>query len=71
MDRIVGQAKATVNDAKRAELIKQAVKICYDEVAAIPIFSPVFVYAMTKNIDFTPTQKNAQDLVLIKDIVIR
>jgi peptide/nickel transport system substrate-binding protein len=70
-DRVVAEAKATPNDAKRAELIKKAVKIGYDDVAGIPVFSPVFVYGMQKNIDFKPTQKNAQDLVLVKDITIK
>jgi peptide/nickel transport system substrate-binding protein len=71
LDKVVAQAKATVNDTKRAELIKKAVRICYEDVAAIPIFSPVFVYAMKKNIDFKPTQKHAQDLVLVKDIAFK
>ena len=70
-DKVVAQAKATVDNAKRAELIKKAVRIGYDDVAGIPIFSPVFVYAMQKNVDFKPTQKNAQDLVLVKDITLR
>jgi peptide/nickel transport system substrate-binding protein len=70
-DKIVAQTKATVDDTKRAELIKKAVRICYDDVAGIPIFSPVFVYAMKQNIDFKPTQKNAQDILLVKDITMR
>jgi peptide/nickel transport system substrate-binding protein len=70
-DKIIVEAKATVDDAKRAELIKKGVRVLYDDVDAFSIFNTVTVYAMKKNIDFTPTQKIEFDLVLVKDVTIR
>ena len=42
-----------------------------EDVASIPIFNTVAVYAMKKNIDFKPTEKHQMDLVLIKDVDIK
>jgi peptide/nickel transport system substrate-binding protein len=69
-DKIVGEARATMNDAKRAELIKKLVKILREEVACIPIFDYVSTYGMQKNIDFVPTEDRL-DVVLVKDITVK
>lgn len=53
-DKIALRAKATMDDAKRAELIKQLVKILREDVASIPICDNVAVFGMRKNIDFVP-----------------
>jgi len=71
LDRIIAEARTTMSSAKRAELIKKAVRILYDEVAFIPIINNVSVYAMKKNIEFVPTQKHGMDLVLVKDIAVK
>jgi peptide/nickel transport system substrate-binding protein len=71
LDKITAEAKATMNDAKRAEVIKKGVKLIQDEVASIPIFNTVAVYAMKSNIDFKPTQKHNMDLILLKDVTIK
>jgi peptide/nickel transport system substrate-binding protein len=71
LEPLIAEARATVNDAKRAEVIKKAVKIIEEDVASIPIFNNVPVFAMKKNIDFTPTQKDASALLLVKDITIK
>jgi peptide/nickel transport system substrate-binding protein len=71
LDKIIAMAKATVDDTKRAELIKRAVRITYDDVAAIPIFNTVSLFAMKKNIDFRPMQNHATDQLLVKHITIR
>ncbi len=71
LDKIIGQAEATSDDAKRAELIKKAVKIIHEEVASIPLFNFVTFYAMKQNVDFKPTLKYNQDLVLVKDVTLR
>ena len=70
-DKMVAEARATVNDARRGELIKKAVKFLHDDVARIPICDIVAFYAMKKNIDFTPTKGILFDLVLVKDVVIK
>ncbi len=71
LDEVIAQARATVDDSKRAKLIQKAVRIIQEDVASIPIFNVIPVYAMKKNIDFTPTQKIVHDLVLVKDVTIR
>jgi ABC-type transport system substrate-binding protein len=71
IEKISALATAEVNDAKRAELIKKAVKILREDVPAVPIFNNVHVLAMKKNIEFSPTLKHNMDLVLIMDITVR
>ena len=70
-DKVVAEARGTVNDAKRGELIKKAVKIAHEDVPHIPICNIVSVYAMKRNIDFKPTLKFSFDLVLVKDITMK
>ena len=69
LDKVIDEAKATMNDAKRAELIRKGVRIVEEEVPSIPIFNTVAVYGMKENIDFKPTQRLNMDLVLVKDVV--
>lgn len=71
LEKVNAEGRATANDAKRAELIKKAIRIIHEDVGSIPVFNPVSVYAMKKNIDFKPTQEHVHDLVLIKDVTIR
>ena len=68
---MTAQAKATVNDAKRAEVIKKAVRIIEEDVAAIPIFTAVVVYGMKKNIDYKPTPKCPSEMILLKDVTMK
>ena len=70
LDKLIVQARATVDDTKRAEVIKKAVKIIHEDVATIPIYNHISVFAMKKNIDFKPMQKNNFDLILIKDVTV-
>jgi peptide/nickel transport system substrate-binding protein len=69
-DKILFEARATVNDAKRGALVKKMVNILREEVPSIPIFDNVATYGMRKNIDFVPT-KDRTDVVLIKDIAVK
>jgi peptide/nickel transport system substrate-binding protein len=71
LEKITGEARATINEAKRAELIKKGVRIIDEDVASIPIFNTVIVYALKKNIDFKPTRKYNLDLMLVKDVTMR
>jgi peptide/nickel transport system substrate-binding protein len=70
-DKIIAQALATLDDTKRAELIKRVVRITYDDIAAIPIFNAVSLYAMKKNIDFKPMQNHSGQQMLVKDMTMR
>jgi peptide/nickel transport system substrate-binding protein len=69
-DKVVAEARATVNDTKRAELIRKAVNIIHDEAPVIPIFMTTTVFVTRETIDFTPT-KNYVDLMLIRDITLK
>lgn len=71
LDKVTAEAKATVNDAKRAEVIKRGIRIIQEDVATIPIFNTVIVYGMKKNIDFHPTNGIVHPMVFVKDITIR
>jgi peptide/nickel transport system substrate-binding protein len=70
LEKILSEAKMTVNDAKRGDLVKRMIKILQEEVAIIPIFDTVAIYGMRKNIDFVPTLDRL-DVVLVKDIVVK
>lgn len=70
-DKIFLEAVQEFGDAKRAELIKKGMRIIADDVATIPIWANVSVYAMKPDIDFTPTLRAMDALVLVKDIKIK
>ena len=70
-DKVLDEARATMDDAKRGELIKKAAKIAHDDVAFIPIYSTVPIFAMKKNIDFSPTRKYPFELVRVKHITVK
>jgi peptide/nickel transport system substrate-binding protein len=69
-DKILTEARATMDDSKRSELVKRLVKILQEEVPTILIFNNVAVFAVKKNIDFKPTQDRL-DAVLVKDITVK
>jgi ABC-type transport system substrate-binding protein len=64
----IREARATMNDKKRGELINKAVKLILGEVGVIPITNNISLYAMRKNIDFTPTKGTNFDYLLVKDM---
>jgi peptide/nickel transport system substrate-binding protein len=70
-DKVVAEARGTVNNAERAKIIKKAVQIAYDEVPNIPICNIVFFYAMKNNIDFVPTQKFSFDVIMVRDVTVK
>jgi peptide/nickel transport system substrate-binding protein len=71
LEKVNAEGRRTVNDAKRAAIIKKAIRIIYDDVASIPVYNPVYVYGMKKNIDFKPTLGIVHNLVLIKDVTVK
>jgi peptide/nickel transport system substrate-binding protein len=70
-DKVIAEARITVDESKRRELIMKAVRIAHDEAAVIPIYNTVSVYAMKRNVDFKPTQGYPFDVVFVKDITVR
>jgi peptide/nickel transport system substrate-binding protein len=68
LDKVISEASATIEDRKRAELIKKAQRIIHEEVAVIPISSYVANY---KDVDYVPTKMIQFDLVLVKDVTLK
>jgi ABC-type transport system substrate-binding protein len=71
LDSLIEKIQATIDNTKRGELIKQALRMIHEDVATIQIFTATDVYAMKSNIEFTPTKKNREPLMLIKDVRIK
>ena len=53
LDALVEQAGTTMDEAKRGELLRQAVGIAMDEYALLPLHFEQSVWAMKKDISFT------------------
>ncbi len=70
VDKLIDQARATLDDTKRALLVKNAVSVIHDDVACIPIWNNVSIYGMKSNIDFTPTNVPFS-LMLLKDVSLK
>jgi len=71
LDQLIEKIQATMDNTKRSELIKQALRMIHEDVATIQIFTATEVYAMKSNIAFTPTKKNREPLMLVKDVRIK
>ena len=70
-DKVMDEARATMDDAKRGDLVKKAVRIACDDVAFIPLYNTVPIFAMSKNMDFSPTRKFPFELVRVKHITMK
>ncbi|EUB99294.1 ABC-type transporter, periplasmic subunit [Rhizobium sp. CF080] len=68
LDELNARAKATADNAERAELVKQLVRMVQDEVPSFPVYNNVAVYITSKRIKFTPTKNFNFDLVQLKDV---
>lgn len=71
LDALIDVIQTTMDNKKRAELIRLAVKMIQEDVATIQLFTATDVYAMKSKIDFTPTKKNREPLMLIKDVKLK
>jgi peptide/nickel transport system substrate-binding protein len=71
LDKVAAEAKAAVDDAKRAELIRKAQRIIYDDVAIIPICNSVANYVAKKNVNFTPTLRFHFDVLHVQDVTVK
>ena len=49
-------------------MIKRAFRIIQDDVATALLWNNVSIYAMQKNISFTPTMRAIHAMVFLKDI---
>jgi peptide/nickel transport system substrate-binding protein len=68
LDKIVAEGRATLDDAKRAEIIKKAINMIQEDVATIPMFNTVIVFGMKKNLNFNPTQRTIHAFLYVKDM---
>ena len=53
------------------ELLRLAFKMLHEDVATVQIYTATDVYRMNSEIEFTPTKKNRESLMLIKDVKVR
>jgi len=68
-DVVLELARGALDEKKRGEMIKRAFKILHEDVASVLLWNNVTVFAMQKNLTFTPTLKGGDAaLVLLKDI---
>lgn len=70
MDKLIDSARSTMDEKKRAEIVKKAQRLIIAEAPAFPIYNYIPMYAMKKNIDFKPTEKYPFTLVKVKNITI-
>ena len=70
LDEITIEAVATLDNAKRAELIQQGFKIVDDEMPRIPICLQSTVYIMKSNIDYVPTTNTVGPAAPLRDVTI-
>jgi peptide/nickel transport system substrate-binding protein len=54
LDALTARAVATLDDGKREELLREAVKMAMDDVAIIPLHQLVNTWAVKKTLDHTP-----------------
>jgi len=71
LDALIEVVQTTMDNKRRGELIRLAVKMIHEDVATIQLFTATDIYAMKSNIEFTPTKKNREPLMLMKDIKIK
>ena len=71
LEKIITEGVSTIDDAKMEVLVKRAMKILHDEVAYIPIFSTMSIFAMKKNIDFVPVLRHNMDMLLLKNMTVK
>ena len=59
VDRLIEEALATVDDAKREQLLAKATEIAIEDVGIIPLHYQVNTWAMRKGITYTPRTDEA------------
>jgi peptide/nickel transport system substrate-binding protein len=67
-EKILNEAITTMDDTKRAELVKKVVRIIHDDVASFPVYNNVALFAMKKNVNFQPILNYNQDRMYVRHI---
>jgi ABC-type transport system substrate-binding protein len=68
-DKLVAEAMTSFDPEKRGALVRSAMRIFHDDVVNIPIWNSIAVYAMRKNIDFTPIPHTLM-MMQVKDVSV-
>ncbi len=68
MDKLVQQALATVDDAKREKLLQQATEIAIEDLGIIPLHYQVNVWATRKGLAYTP---RTDEYTLATSVVVK
>jgi peptide/nickel transport system substrate-binding protein len=71
IDKIAEEGRSTLDDEKRAELVKKGMRLLHEDVASVHLWGKATVYSMKKNINYTPTRKTDFPLMLVKDITVK
>jgi peptide/nickel transport system substrate-binding protein len=71
VDALIEIIETTMDNKKRGELLKAAIKMIHEDVGSVQIFTTTDIFAMKPKIEFTPTKKNREPLMLIKDVKIK
>ncbi len=64
-DQTIEQAVSTSDMNVRAARTREAVRIAHEDVADVPLWTNVLVYAMRSNLEFTPTKKSVYAVNLL------
>jgi peptide/nickel transport system substrate-binding protein len=72
-DAAIEKAVSVSDLVERAQLTKAAVQIAHDDVADVPLWTNVLVYAMKPTLDYTPVKKSVYslDLASVKQRAVR
>jgi len=68
MDKLVEQALATVDDAKREKLLQQATEIAIEDLGIIPLHYQVNTWATRKGLAYTP---RTDEYTLAMNVVVK
>jgi peptide/nickel transport system substrate-binding protein len=72
LTNMIYQARASLDDTTRGELIKKIVRYIRDDYAWIPLWTGCRIFGMKDNMDFTETLLNPfTENVLVKDIKVK
>jgi peptide/nickel transport system substrate-binding protein len=71
MDALMTQGLAEMNEAKRAAMIAQYVKVVTDDICRVPIMMNTVVVSMKKNVEFSPTEHDWLAVIRARDIRLR
>ncbi len=66
VDKLIEEALATVDDAKRAALLAEATQLAMDDVAIIPLHYQVNTWAVTKGLTYVPRTDERTSLRSLK-----